>query len=437
MSAAPVPPSAYAYDVQRDGDGSVPLGRARRPRSRRTRRWPRILVWSLVIGSLLVTGLLVWFFFIRPIGFGTSLVALTAALVPVMMVFLAVWWLDRFTPQPRITLVYSFAWGAAGSVMLTMVIGGVFSWLITPEDAAETATQFLSVVIQAPVVEEATKSAGLLVLLLWRRRFIASPIDGVVYAALIAGGFAFTENILYFGRAFQEAQAAGDAAAFWQTFIARGLLSPFAHVSFTSLCGLGLGIAAEQRSIMLNFGLGLGGLSLGMCLHALWNGASFFLDVDPQNPYAALLRFYLMVQVPIFLILTATAVGLRLRESRVIRRQLSDYGRAGWFSPSEVEMLRSMRRRNRALRWASRHGAVPREAMRQMITAAVALAVERQSALHARPSEAWRRRESELLTEITAHRRVIDALAAPVAVRPVSPVRESPVREEKAAVRVD
>ena len=142
------------------------------------------------------------------------------------------------------------------------------------------------------------KSAGLIGLLIWGRRYISGPLDGVVYAALIAGGFAFTENILYFAQSFHQAQAAGEVAGFWQTFFLRGILSPFAHVSFTALCGLGLGIAAERRSLMLYFGLGVGGLSSGMVLHALWNGSTFFIPVDPEAPLAGFLRYYASVQVP-------------------------------------------------------------------------------------------------------------------------------------------
>src|SRR5699024_4669870 len=66
-----------------------------------------------------------------------------------------------------------------------------------PEDETQLIDTFLGAVVQAPVVEEAMKSAGLLGLLIWGRRYISGPLDGVVYAALIAGGFAFTENILY------------------------------------------------------------------------------------------------------------------------------------------------------------------------------------------------------------------------------------------------
>ncbi|MBB5831656.1 PrsW family intramembrane metalloprotease [Brachybacterium aquaticum] len=390
------------------------LGPGTPPPAKPRRRWVRWLLLALSLLGLAISAAVLYFFVILPLGFGTSLVAFTAALVPVAIVFSAVWWIDRYTPQPRMSLVYAFAWGAIGSVLLTLWFGGFFDLWISPEDETSLVDTFLGAVVQAPVVEESMKSLGLALLLLRGRRFIAGPIDGVVYAALIAGGFAFTENILYFGSSFHQAQAAGEVDVFWQTFFLRGVLSPFAHVSFTALCGLGLGIAAERRSLMLYFGLGLGGLSLGMVLHALWNGSTFFLPVDPEAPMAGFLRYYVTVQVPIFLLLVGIVLFLRLREKRILRRQLSEYGRAGWFSPDEVEMLVSMRRRRKAEKWAGAHGAVARMGMRDLIRSAISLGMERHSVLFAKPTVRTRARERELLERITADRRLVGALTEPV-----------------------
>jgi len=404
----------YGYDVERV-DPSAPgrIGGSSAPRRRR-RPWVRWVLFALSFLMLAASAVALYFFIILPLGFGTSLVAFTTALVPVAMIFTAVWWLDRYTPQPRMTLVYAFAWGAIGSVLLTFFFGGFFDTWISPAKETEIVDTFLGAAVQAPVIEESMKSAGLIGLLIWGRRYIAGPLDGVVYAALIAGGFAFTENILYFARSFHEAQAGGEVAVFWQTFFLRGVLSPFAHVSFTALCGLGLGIAAERRSLMLSFGLGIGGLSLGMVLHALWNGSTFFLPVDPEAPLGGFLRYYASVQVPIFLLLVGIVLFLRLREKRILRRQLSEYGRAGWFSPDEVELLVSMRRRGRTEAWAARHGAVARMGMRNLIRTAVALGMERHSVLFARPTTKTRARERELLEQLTSDRRLIGALTEPV-----------------------
>ena len=405
----------YGYDIARvDPRAPGRLGPGHRPTGRPRRRWLRWLLLGLSVLALIASLIVLYVFVILPLGFGTSLVAFTAALVPVALVFTAVWWLDRYTPQPRLSLVYAFAWGAIGSVLLSLFFGGFFDAWISPQDETELIDSFLGAAVQAPIVEETMKSAGLFGLLVWGRRYISGPLDGVVYAALIAGGFAFTENILYFSNSFHQAQAAGSVDAFWQTFFLRGVLSPFAHVSFTSLCGLGIGLAAERRSLMLYFGLGLGGLSLGMVLHALWNGSAFFLPVDPEAPLAGFLRYYVSVQVPIFLLLVGIVLFLRLREKRILRRQLSEYGRAGWFSPDEVAMLVSMRRRRRAEAWAARHGAVARMGMRHLIRSAVALGMERHSVLFGRTTARTRARERELLEDITADRRLIGALTAPV-----------------------
>ena len=408
------PATSYQYDVERDdptapeqlGEGSSPLDAPKRRIGRTILRWVAIVLLVLVaIG--------VYVFAISPMGIGTSLVAFTSALVPVAIVVLGVWWLNRYTPLPGRVLRFAFGYGAAVSVLLSLVIGTVVELLLLKGGDAG-ANEFIGAVIQAPIVEESMKGLGLVILFLVARRSVTGPLDAVVCAALIAGGFAFTENILYFGRAFAQAQAAGETSAFWQTFVLRGLLSPFAHVAFTSMTGLGIGIAAQRRRFPLIIGLGLLGLSLAMALHALWNGATFFLDVDPKAPLASFLRYYLMVQVPIFVLIAAIMTWLRLREKRIVRRELAEYGRAGWFTPAEVDMLVSLRRRRRAEKWAKGHGALVAIEMRAFIRDAVELAMTRHAVEVSQETPRTRKTEAGLLRAVTAHRRRIGALSAPV-----------------------
>ena len=58
--------------------------------------------------------------------------------------------------------------------------------------------------VSAPLFEEAAKGAFVLGIMLFLRKEFDGVIDGVVYAGFVAAGFAFTENIYYFGRAFAE-----------------------------------------------------------------------------------------------------------------------------------------------------------------------------------------------------------------------------------------
>src|SRR5690606_31262021 len=126
------------------------------------------------------------------------------------------------------------------------------------------------------------------------------------------------------------------------------------------------------------------------------------------------LRYYVTVQVPIFLLLVGIVLFLRLREKRILRRQLSEYGRAGWFSPDEVEMLVSMRRRRRAETWAGRHGGVAGMGMHDLTRAPLSLGMNRYSVWFGRPTARTGSRARVLHVWLAAGRRMIGALPAPV-----------------------
>jgi len=68
-------------------------------------------------------------------------------------------------------------------------------------------------------------------------------LDGIVFAGVIALGFATVENVLYYGCAINEGKETLIAL-----LIMRGVMSPFAHVSFTAMTGIGCGIARESHN---------------------------------------------------------------------------------------------------------------------------------------------------------------------------------------------
>ena len=86
---------------------------------------------------------------------------------------------------------------------------------------------------------------GYLYCLIFFRRYFDDILDGIVFAGVIALGFATVENVLYYG------QALGDGRSgrhYGDLFVMRGILSPFAHVTFTSMTGIGCGIARESHN---------------------------------------------------------------------------------------------------------------------------------------------------------------------------------------------
>lgn len=319
-----------------------------------------------------------------PTGFA---VGFLASLLPLTSVLLAVRFIDRWEPEPRRLLLFAFGWGALVSVAVVMLIEPFFSAAAGPASGLDYTT--FAVTVQAPVVEEFAKSLGLLLLLLFARKHFDGPVDGVVFAFTVAGGFAFTENVLYFGRAIAESSNPGTDLAV--VFFLRGVMSPFAHAIFTGTTGLVLGLAARRWHNGLTLPAFAVGLVPAMLLHSGWN--SMGQDFLAQ---------YILVQVPIFLLAVLVVVLLRVAERRLTRQRLQEYAAAGWFSNQEVAMLATPAGRRAALHWARSIGRSRQ--MKALQQAATRLALIRQRILSGRDVPAHQHDEQRQLGEILALR---------------------------------
>src|SRR5258707_15327812 len=107
--------------------------------------------------------------------------------------------------------------------------------------------QIVGGVISAPIFEEGSKGLGVVIVLVFFRRYFDDILDGLVFAGIIALGFATVENVLYYGRAIGDAETGMAGGTLGLTFVFRGVLFPFAHVTFTSMTRLGRVIARETH----------------------------------------------------------------------------------------------------------------------------------------------------------------------------------------------
>ena len=329
-------------------------------------------------------------FLLERTGITGFAIGFVASLVPLGTVLLTVRFIDRWEPEPKPLLLFAFAWGAVVSIAVTMLIQPYFSLVAGPASGLDYTT--FAVTVQAPVVEEFAKSLGLLLLVLFAPKHFNGPVDGVVFAFTIAAGFAFTENILYFGRAIAESSDPGTDLAV--VFFLRGVLSPFAHAMFTGTTGLVMGFAARRGNTGLSVLAFFVGLVPAMLLHSAWN--SMGRDFLGQ---------YVMVQVPIFLLAVLVIVLLRVAERRLTRQRLTEYAAAGWFTAAEVDMLATAAGRRSALRWARSTGRGVQ--MKALLDAATQLALTRQRILSGRDVPAHQRDEQQQLAEIAALRTAV------------------------------
>jgi RsiW-degrading membrane proteinase PrsW (M82 family) len=339
--AGPLPSIATTADPVFEQPGQVPITRPVR------RSTATIVIASLGFIVLSIVILLVARYLLVVLGPTALLVALVLAAIPLVGVLLFIRWIDRWEPEPRGALFFALLWGAGASVLIALIFSGVTQhYAALAGLTGSGVATFFETVVQAPVIEEFAKGLGILLILWVMRRTFDGPVDGVVYAATIAIGFAFTENLQYFGLAINKDGGLGGDVA--QTFLLRAILSPFAHVMFTACTGVLLGLAARRTGRIGAIGYFVLGLVPAVMLHAFWNSAGYWAT--------DWFRYYFVVQVPLFVFAIVGITRLRRHEQRLTHARLSEFAAAGWFTESEVNLLSTAAGRQRAIRWAARHG---------------------------------------------------------------------------------
>ncbi|MFC7458510.1 PrsW family intramembrane metalloprotease [Brachybacterium sp. GCM10030267] len=325
----------------------------------------------------------------------TAFLALISLIVIIGIMILA----DRWDPQPIPLLIVAVLWGAAVGAGLSYLLNTANSILTFWVTGSEAAANFVGPVISAPLVEETTKGLGLLLLMLLGRRYFNGPLDGLIYGTLIGGGFAFTENILYYTRALEGAGEVGLLI----NVVMRGVLNIFGHAIYTSLTGITVGFVVRKWGTVMGLLAFIPALIPGMLLHALWNlGATLFSGI-----IALLVMYALEALISLaWLILIAILVW---DESRLTRVRLGDYANHGWLTHEEVDMLGTWKGRREGKRWANQLGAKP--LMKKFIRESADLASVRQRLLADGANPKVVALESDLLRRLTTNRQALLARA--------------------------
>jgi protease PrsW len=294
-----------------------------------------VLLPVLGVIGMGICGLAVFGFVIVEVGPVGVLVGALAALLPVGLVVGAFLWIDRWEPEPPRLLLAAFAWGACVATLSSLLINST-ARLAGEAILGQDSGNLLAATVSAPLAEEAMKGALLFGLLWWRRREFDGVIDGIVYAGLVAAGFAFTENILYFGRAFNVGGLASEQGGVLIVFVLRGLLSPFAHPLFTAMTGIGLGLAVASHNATVRVLAPIAGYLGAVVLHGLWNGSATI------GGGIGFLTVYGLIMVPLFIGMIVLVVWQRRREQRVVAAALPGFATAGWIMPSEASLLTTL-----------------------------------------------------------------------------------------------
>jgi RsiW-degrading membrane proteinase PrsW (M82 family) len=258
-----------------------------------------ITIFVVVFLALIVTVMIT-----SSLGLAAAIVAAAVAFVPACIYILPLIWLDRYDPEPLWLLALAFAWGALVAVIFSATVNDLMGAYFGRDVAS---------VVSAPVFEEGSKGFGLVLLLLFFRHEFDDILDGIVFGGTIALGFATVENVLYYGRGLVE----GGFPMLVGLFFLRGILSPFAHVTFTAMTGIGCGIARESHNTLVRILLPVLGYGCAVLLHAVWNGTPTFFGFE------GFWLGYFFLQVPFFAIFVCFAGYIMYRQNKILKEMLA------------------------------------------------------------------------------------------------------------------
>ena len=188
--------------------------------------------------------------------------------VPMFMFAGFINWLDRYEKEPKALLGAAFVWGvliAGGGAYIINTLLGLGVYIVT---GSEGATDFATASIIAPIVEESLKGLAVLVVFFLFQMEFDSVLDGIIYGAITALGFAAIENVLYiYNYGYQERGWVG----LWQLVFIRVILVGWQHPFYTAFTGIGLAVARMNRNALIKFIAIIGGFVFAVTTHAFHN----------------------------------------------------------------------------------------------------------------------------------------------------------------------
>ncbi|MBB1509301.1 MULTISPECIES: PrsW family intramembrane metalloprotease [unclassified Tessaracoccus] len=304
--------------------------------------------------------------------------------------------LDRFRASSPVVWLLALGWGACASTWFSIHVntwmGQAMATTQANSDAGSRAAIF-----SAPFVEEFAKATILVLLvILWRNK-IVSRLSIITLAGLSAVGFAFTENIIYYGRVWMQAThditIAEPAESFMELVMLRGVYTSFGHPLFTMMTAAGLAVGLGARSKWVRVMAPVGGYLLACAGHMLFNGLSSTNSIDNL-----MIQWYMALGLVAVIVISliVSIVG----NAQIIRARLGDYQHAGWLTERDVELYGRPLRRAKLLLYALFRG--PRIWWRtsKLVRRVTELAYLRNAMTRGLVSEAGDDRAHQLITEI-------------------------------------
>ncbi len=260
------------------------------------------------------------------------LASLFFGFVPMFVLAAFVNWLDRYEKEPKLLLGAAFVWGvviAGGGAFILNTAFGIGIYALT---GSEGAAEFGTTSIVAPIIEEGLKGLAVLIVFLMFRSEFDSVLDGVIYAAVTAMGFAAIENVLYI---YRNGYLENSWEGFWTLVIIRVILVGWMHPFFTSFTGIGLAIARMSRNTLVKIIAVPAGYATAVAAHAFHNTFSGLIG-GVRGFVAGTVVDYLGYAVMLVFI-----IWMVIYERNILKRNLRDEVMSGLISQKQYNSATS------------------------------------------------------------------------------------------------
>jgi len=263
---------------------------------------------------------------------------------------------DRYKPQRLLVWVMALGWGGSVAPFASAFINSWADAHMAVYNDMTGVSSLRTAVFIAPFVEEAMKgSAVFLIAILDRNRF-TSRVSGAVVGGLVAAGFAFSENIVYYARAIvygARTSGVGDVMGFLDNMVMlRGVLTCFGHPLFTMMTGIGIAFAVAARSKTIRVLAPAAGFMFAAFLHMSFN---WWLSVLSNYMWPVLMVGWVIVGTVAIRLIIAM-----FRQGRTIAVRLGDYVSMGWMPANYPVAFSKLRHRAWTLMMSPWHGNVIR-----------------------------------------------------------------------------
>jgi protease PrsW len=256
------------------------------------------------------------------------LVSLFFGFVPMFIFAAFVYWLDRYEKEPKVLFGAAFFWGvviAAGGAFIINTAFGIGIFMFTgSEGAAEMGTTS----IVAPIVEEFLKGLAVAIVFFMFYREFDSILDGIIYGAVAALGFAATENTLYiFRNGYQEG---GWQGLFLLTFV-RVILVGWQHPFYTAFTGIGFAVARTNRNLFIKLIAPIIGYGVAVTTHAFHNTFGGLIGGLEGLAAGTIVDWFGWTLMLIFII------WMIVNERNIVKNNLYSEVTAGLISPAQYQ----------------------------------------------------------------------------------------------------